>query len=530
MRQDFTIGIDCGSTTTKAVVFSRAGEIVGLGRRRVPQHMDEPRHVERDMHEAWRAVVEAVRDALESSGVPPQAIAGVGVTAHGDGLFVLDRSRSPLGRGIMSLDSRATELHEEWKREGRLEKVVPIAGQRPYPYSATTLLAWMKRHQPDRYAEIGTVFFAKDWIRFCLTGEIATDLTEASTSFTDLYTQDYSDSILDVLEISEIRGALPRMLLSCDRGGVITRDAAMATGLLEGTPVSAGLHDVTAAAVGLGYTQPGDLSITAGTFSINEIFRSRPVIGEGWSCRAGYRKGLWNCMAISPASSSNLEWLARMLLPEEKEAAQILTGEVEARLGRSRAERPVPLYHPFLFGSPYEAPASASLFGVQSWHDRADLFQAMIEGTIFNHREHVETLRLTGAVRRLGVSGGGSGQASIAQMFADILNVPVEISSVREAGALGAALTASVAVGLYDSLEDAVVAQDIPMTVYQPEPARVRIYEGIYQRYVALTQAMKPFWSGLYEGTAESLSQDEAEQAPVSTFLVATEMTQEIRL
>ncbi|KXV21762.1 FGGY-family carbohydrate kinase, partial [Gluconobacter japonicus] len=179
---------------------------------------------------------------------------------------------------------------------------------------------------------------------------------------------------------------------------------------------------------------------------------------------------------------------------------------------------------------PYEAPASASLFGVQSWHDRADLFQAMIEGTIFNHREHVETLRLTGAVRRLGVSGGGSGQASIAQMFADILNVPVEISSVREAGALGAALTASVAVGLYDSLEDAVVAQDIPMTVYQPEPARVRIYEGIYQRYVALTQAMKPFWSGLYEGTAESLSQDETEQAPVSTFLVATEMTQEVRL
>ncbi|UMM07690.1 carbohydrate kinase [Gluconobacter frateurii] len=529
MRQDFTIGIDCGSTTTKAVVFSRTGEIVGVGRRRVPQHMNEPRHVERDMHEAWRAVIEAVREALESSGVDPRAIAGVGVTAHGDGLFVLDRSSRPLGRGIMSLDSRAAELHEEWKQEGRLEKIVPIAGQRPYPYSANTLLAWMKRYQPERYGAIGTVFFAKDWIRLCLTGEIATDLTEASTSFTDLYTQDYSDSILDVLDIREIRNALPQMRLSCDRGGVITRDAAVATGLLEGTPVSVGLHDVTAAAVGLGYTQPGDLSITAGTFSINEIFRSRPVIGDGWACRAGYRRGLWNCMAISPASSSNLEWLARLLLPEEKEAAQILAGEVDARLGRSRAERAVPLYHPFLFGSPYEAPASASLFGVQSWHDRADLFQAMIEGTIFNHREHVETLRLTGAVRRLGVSGGGSGQPSIAQMFADILNMPVEISTVREAGALGAALTASVAVGLHDSLEDAVAAQDIPMTVYQPEPARTRVYEGIYQRYVALTQAMQPFWSGLYEGAAEGQETEASNQAPVPNFIVAAEMTQEIR-
>lgn len=528
MRQDFTIGIDCGSTTTKAVIFSKTGGIVGTGRRRVPQHTDEPRHVERDMHEAWQAVVEAVREALDVSGLSGEDIAGVGVTAHGDGLFVLDRSSRPLGRGIMSLDSRATEIHDEWKREGRLEKIVPIAGQRPYPYSATTLLAWMKRHQPDRYQAIGTVFFAKDWIRLCLTGEIATDLTEASTSFTDLYTQDYSDSILEVLDLREIRGALPKMLLSCDQGGTITAEAARATGLREGTPVAVGLHDVTAAAVGSGYTRPGDLSITAGTFSINEIFRSRPVIGDGWSCRAGYRRGLWNCMAISPASSSNLEWLARMLLPEEKEAAQVLTKEVEAKLGRSRGERPIPLYHPFLFGSPYEAPASASLFGVQSWHDRADLFQAMIEGTIFNHREHVETLRQTGDVHRLGVSGGGSSQASIAQMFADILNMPVEISSVREAGALGAALTASVAVGLYGDLEEAVAAQEIPMNVYQPDPARARIYEGIYRRYVALTLAMKPFWSGLYEAGSEVSSAPETPVGPVMNYALSAEIAKEM--
>lgn len=107
--------------------------------------------------------------------------------------------------------------------------------------------------------------------------------------------------------------------------------------------------------------------------------------------------------------------------------------------------------------------------------------------------------------------------------------MPVEISTVREAGALGAALTASVAVGLHDSLEDAVAAQDIPMTVYQPEPARTRVYEGIYQRYVALTQAMQPFWSGLYEGAAEGQETEASNQAPVPNFIVAAEMTQEIR-
>ncbi|WP_040509514.1 FGGY-family carbohydrate kinase [Gluconobacter morbifer] len=521
MQQDFTIGIDCGSTTTKAVIFSVDGRIVGVGRRRVPQHMDQPHHVERDMTEAWQAVVEAMRDSLEDAGLEGNAIAGVGITAHGDGLFLLDRSTRPLGRGIMSLDSRAIDVHDGWKQNGISDRMLQLVGQRPYVYSASTLLAWIRDHQPERYAAIGSVIFAKDWIRFCLTGEIATDLTEASTSFTDLYTQDYSDGILDLLGLKAIRSALPLMRLSCDRGGAVTAEAAAATGLLAGTPVSVGLHDVTAAAVGLGHTQPGELSITAGTFSINEVFRDQPVTGEGWACRAGYRRGLWNCMAISPASASNLEWLARLLLPAESEAAQALSQEMESRLAAPREERTIPLYHPFLFGSPYEMPASASLFGVQSWHDRADLFQAMVEGTVFNHREHVEALRKTGPIRRLGVSGGGSGRPAVAQMFADILGMPVEIPEVREAGALGAALTASVAVGLHADLEAAVAAQHIPLTVYRPRQTRASVYERIFQRYEALTSAMQPFWAGLYNTERPESTKPALPDTPLMNYAMA---------
>lgn len=538
MRRDFIIGIDSGSTTTKAVVFSSTGAIVGTGRRRVAQHMERPHHVERDMHEAWQAVIGSIRDALRDAELDGNAIASVGVTAHGDGVFLLDRSRNPLGRGIMSLDSRATAIHERWKRDGISDLTLPIAGQRPYVYSANTLLAWIRDNEPERYQAIGSVIFAKDWIRYCLTGEIATDLTEASTSFTDLYTQNYSDDLLDVLGLADIRAALPEMRLSCEQGGVVTAEAAALTGLVAGTPVSVGLHDVTAAAIGLGHTRAGDLSITAGTFSINEVFRDRPVVGEGWACRAGYRRGLWNCMAISPASSSNLEWLAKILMPGDQDAARSLSAEIEARLSQPGARPAVPLYHPFLFGSPYDAPASASLFGVQSWHDRADLFQAMVEGTVFNHREHVDALKQTGPVRRIGISGGGSGQPAIAQMFADILGMPVRIPEVREAGALGAALTASVSVGLYASLEDAVAAQDVPMHTYRPQPDRERVYEGIYRRYVALTQAMRPFWSDLYDGGTSSLKpattehsreNDLVEAGPVLNYAMASTMTQGAR-
>lgn len=529
MRQDFTLGIDCGSTTTKAVIFSPDGRIVGTGRRRVPQHMDRPHHVERDMMQAWHAVIASIRDALADAGVEGGAIAGIGVTAHGDGLFLLDRSGRPLGRGIMSLDSRASDVHEAWKRQGKLDRLVPIAGQRPYPYSANTLLAWVRDNEPDRYRAIGSVIFAKDWIRFCLTGEIATDLTEASTSFTDLHTQDYTTQILEELGLEEIRSALPPIRLSCEQGGILTPEAAAATGLLAGTPVSVGLHDVTAAAVGLGHTQGGECTITAGTFSINEVFRDRPVTGDEWACRAGYRRGLWNCMAISPASSSNLDWLASLLLPGEEGGARTLALEMEKRLTSTQRTRAVPLYHPFLFGSPYEMPASASLFGVQSWHDRTDLFQAMVEGTIFNHRAHVEALLKNGAIRRLGVSGGGSGRPVVAQMFANILNMPVEIPEVQEAGALGAALTASVAAGLYGDLEAAVAAQHIPLTVYLPQPDRSRAYERIFQRYEALTCAMRPFWGDLYRATEDLSEENICSDNTTPAYAIAGSNAQELR-
>ncbi|WP_051537284.1 FGGY-family carbohydrate kinase [Asaia prunellae] len=352
MGAPYLIGIDCGSTTAKSVVFAPDGRIAGTGQVRIPQLTKTPRHVERDMNEAWRLVAKTIRDALDDADCNGADIAGIGVTAHGDGLFLLDRSAQPLGHGIMSLDSRAFALHGEWKRSGQLDALMPIAGQRPYPYSANTLLAWIKHFEPERYRAAGTVFFAKDWLRFCLTGQIATELTEASTAFTDLHTQEYSQEILEALGLEDIASALPPMLSSCDQAGKVTAEAARLTGLLEGTPVSAGLHDVIAAAVGLGQISPGDMTVTAGTFSINEVIRDRPLVGSEWACRAGYRKGLWNCMAISPASASNLEWMARCVAPDTPDSAAMLIDSCIGRFESQRASRQIPLYHPIFSGRP----------------------------------------------------------------------------------------------------------------------------------------------------------------------------------
>ncbi|GBQ14912.1 FGGY-family carbohydrate kinase [Swaminathania salitolerans] len=506
MSGHYLLGIDCGSSTAKSVIFTPDGRIEGVGQARVAQITTTPHHVERDMAATWEIVAGTVRAALADAGIEGSAIAGVGVTAHGDGLFLLDRSGQPLGHGIMSLDSRARQIHESWRDTGLLDRVMPCSGQRPYPYSATALLAWIRDHEPARYDAIGTAFFAKDWIRLCLTGEIATDLTEASTAFTDVHSQEYSREILDMLGLDGIAHALPDLLDSCAQAGGVSAEAARLTGLAVGTPVSAGLHDVTAAAVGLGQIRAGDMTVTAGTFSINEVLRDRPVTGRTWSCRAGYRRGLWNCMAISPASASNLEWMAGLTAPGDPDcAARLIDGAIArfsgARFSGERSRHVLPLYHPYLFGSPFEAPATASFLGLQSWHDPIDLFQAMIEGTIFNHRQHVEDLLQTGPVLRLGISGGGSRRPEIGQLFADILGRPVMTSPVREAGALGAALTAGVASGVHASLESAVAALDIEPRQFTPAPRMTCFHDRQYARYRAVAEALAPFWPGLIDAS-----------------------------
>ena len=264
------LGLDCGGTAVKAVLFGDDGETIALGSRRTAPLQPAPSYVEHDMERLWQLACGAIGDALAGSPMGARAVSAIGVTAHGDGLYGCDREGRPLGNGIASVDSRARGITAAWASCGVLDEVEQIAGQRPYPYAASTLLAWMERNEPERYAAIGHVLFCKDWLRYRLTRVIATDPTDASTAFTEARTQRYSDELLSLLGLAAIRPSLPDVLPSSGVIGTVSREAAAETGLLAGTPVAGGMHDVTASAVGLANLQPGVVSITAGTFSINE--------------------------------------------------------------------------------------------------------------------------------------------------------------------------------------------------------------------------------------------------------------------
>lgn len=492
------LGIDNGLTVTKAVIFDETGRPLAVARRRVPQIMPRPRHVERDMQVLWTQTAAAIAEAVAACGQPASQIAAVAATAHGDGVYLLDRDRRPLGHGILSLDSRAGDVAAGWQADGTASRALQHSGQTPHASAPSAMLAWLRDHEPARFDRIAHVLACKDWLRFCLTGDIATDLTEASTSFTDVRTQGYGDDILPLFGLQALAGALPPILAPDAIAGHVTAQAAALTGLAVGTPVAAGLHDVTASALGAGGYRAGTVAIVAGTYSINETVSDAPKVDARWFCRNGLRRGEWNNMAISPASAANYDWFLDTLCGAERRAAEAegraFHAEIIPEIKAAMARPSTALFHPFLFGSPMGPGASASFFGLRGWQDRGDLLRAVIEGIAFNHRIHVDALRDGFAPDAARLTGGISRSPLFAQLFADALGMPVTTSDTDEAAAWGAALCAGAAIGLYDSPRDD--PRDMaPLTRhYLPDSARSVDLARRYALFRDLTDALSPLW------------------------------------
>jgi L-xylulokinase len=495
------LGIDSGLTVTKAVVFDVDGRQLSVSRRRVPQLMPQPRWVERDMAGLWQATAEAIREAITLSGRPADDIKAVAATAHGDGVYLLDRQRRPLGPGILSLDSRAGAMIEEWSTSTLFADALALTGQVPHASAPSALLAWIRQNQPDRFAEIGHVIACKDWLRFCLTGTVGTDRTEASTSFTDFSSQGYSAEALRIYGLEQLLPALPPVSHSAEVAGYVTAEAAALTGLAQGTAVASGLHDVTASALGIGGHAEDTMSIVAGTYSINEVVSTKPLTDARWFCRNAVAPGRWNNMSISPASAANYDWFLDTFCHADQAAAAENGQSIHAVLGQeinAALKRPSTiLFHPYLFGSPYGNFASASFVGLHGWHDRGDMLKAVLEGIAFNHRTHVDALRDGFAFREVRLTGGASRNPAFAQMFADVLDMPVTVAAVDEAAAFGAALCAGAAVGLFTSPEEGAKAIVKTDRTYMPDAARAAVFDDRFALYGKLAESLKPHWAEL---------------------------------
>jgi L-xylulokinase len=498
MKQ-YVLGLDNGGTVIKAALFTLDGRELATASRQTAELTPRPGYVERDMEDLWNQNCACVRQVLADSEVDPGAVAGVAVCGHGKGLYPWAKNGGPAYNGIISTDNRAWQYPEGWKKTGIFDALYPRLCQQIMACQPVSILAWMKEHKRAVYDAIQWAFSVTDYIRFRLTGEAWSEATNISGSaLMNVRDACFDRDMLEDLGIGEAYDMIPPLKYSSDYCGQITAESAARTGLLTGTPVAGGMFDIDACAIAMSVTKPDQLCTITGTWSINEFISPVPITGTTVAMNSLYAMpGYYLLEESSPTSAGNLEWIIQNCfeqtsLPEGRKRYAYLDGFAAAV-----APEDCEVYFlPFLYGSNRHPLAKASFVGLTSFHTRAHMLRAVFEGVVYSAKGHIDKLlsirNPPGAVR---LAGGAAKSAFWVQLFADVLELPIEtVTGVKELGALGCGMAAAVAAGVYPGYAEAAEAMVRISDPVYPNAALSPVYRKKYETYRALVDALDTVW------------------------------------
>ncbi len=505
MAKKYLLGVDNGGTAVKAGLYDTEGNEIATAKTGVTQIMPHDGWLERSVEEVWQANAGAIRSVLAKTGIDPADILGASITGYGNGAFFFDENLRPSYPNCMlSGDTRAKDYIKRWQADGTLEKILPKTHQILWAGQTTPIMAWMKDHMPEVMAKTRYVLTCKDFLRLYLTGVVAAEISDASgINAMNLETRKFEKEILDAMGIGEYFHMLPeRILGSAEVGGTVTAEAAAQTGLKAGTPVMGGLFDITACCISTGVVDDSKLCIILGTWSINEYVSKTPICDNDFFMDSLYCiDGYYLHTEGSTTSASNLQWFVDTYLQQEAAEMQAQGKNVydacEAMLESVPYNDSSILFLPFLYGTNVNLDAKAAFIGLNGRHTKAHMLRAVYEGIVFSHMYHIEKLYKwrTEKPQAVRISGGGAGSAQWVQMFADALQLPIEVPAAKELGTMGVAMCASVGAGLFKSLEEAAGVFAKVKKTYTPNPERAGYYAAKYKLYKTLIQALDSTWS-----------------------------------
>ncbi len=489
------LGIDVGTGGTRAVLINADGKIIASATA-VHESFASPETgwAEQSPEDWRRAAVSAIREVLAQENIRAEEVASIGFSGQMHGAVLLDERDDVLRPALLWCDQR-TEAQCRYinERIGR-ETLIELVSNPAVTGFTLPKLLWVRDHEPEIWERVKSVLLPKDYVRFRLSGDKASDAADASgTLLFDVKNRRWSNRMLEVFEIET--GLLPSVYESIEITGIVSKTGAAETGLREGTLIVAGAGDNAAGAIGMGITKPGTTSVTIGTSGVVFAVTNEPFLDPKGRihtlCHA--IPGRWHNTGVTLAAGLSLKWF-RETFGDDKSYDELVDEAAKIDAGSNGA-----IWLPYLMGerTPHlDASARAAFVGLTASHTKAHLTRAVLEGVAFSLRDSLEIFKELGAkISTIRLGGGGAKSALWQQIQADVYDSEIETVEAEEGAAFGAAILAGVGAGYWISIDEA--CEKTIKTARRVEPRKdsaanlQRNYEAYKLLYSALRPAMK---------------------------------------
>ena len=496
----YIIGIDIGTSGTKTVLFDETGKVIASNTIEYPMYQPQNGYAEQDPADWANAAVNTIKAVMKISGVNKEDVKGIGLSGQMHGLVMLDKQNEVIRRSIIWCDQRTAHEVDQMNEILGREKLIEITANPALTGWTAAKILWVKNNEPQNYERCRHILLPKDYIRFVLTHEYATEVSDASgMQLLNIAERNWSDEVIERLGLD--KSMLGKVYESCEITGRLTKQMAELTGLCEGTPVVGGAGDNAAAAVGTGVVEDGKAFTTIGTSGVVFAHTSSMMydkLGRVHTCCAAV-PGCWHVMGVTQGAGLSLKWFRDNFCNAEKETAKLMDVDTYYLMDKETDTVPIGanrlLYLPYLMGerTPHLDPdARGVFFGLSAMHTKKDMLRAVMEGVSYSLRDCVEVFKqMIVSVSDMMACGGGGSSPIWRQMLADLYACPVKTASSKEGPALGVAILAGVGAGLYSSVPEAcreVIKTD---KIQQPIAEHIPEYEKYYQLYTEIYPALK---------------------------------------
>lgn len=502
-------GIDVGTSGTKSLAIDEQGKILTCATAEYPISHPHPGWSEQNPLDWWEATVKTVRQLLKKANLKAADVKGIGLSGQMHGSVFLDERDNVIRPALLWNDQRtAAECAEIEKRAGGRSKLIRMVSNPALTGFTAPKILWLRNHEPKHYDKLRKVLLPKDYIRFRLTGEYATEVSDASgTLLLDVSKRRWSKNLLDKLELDP--SLLPQCYESEEISGRLTESVARELKLAPGTPVVGGGGDQAAGAVGNGIVKNGVISATLGTsgvvFAHSDAMEMDPQGRLHTFCHAV--RGKWHQMGVVLSAGGSLQWYRNQLGQEAVREAKKRKVDPYQILIEQAAQAPPGcegLYFlPYLTGerTPHADPcARGAWIGLTPRHSQPHLVRSVLEGATFAMKDSLELIKGLGVpIRQIRVSGGGARSEFWRQLQADIYGQDVVTINAEEGPAYGVALLAAVGTGYFTNVEEACSATISVVSKTKPSTATAAIYAKTYPLFGKLYQSLKADFKAISE-------------------------------